>query len=322
MGGSLQPFFAERNLAAQTAMSSNNYRAPEDALGKGGETDVALAVSIAAMEHQQLQRRTQEAQRLGYASHDRAEPSTESARRQTYQGAQHLPPLQYRRPSQPSLPSGREEGSTLQPTQSWEAGSGANWDAEISNRMSGQQAQPLTPRVNAMAAVTQPVESSETSRARLEQRLKLYGLCERKIKGDGACQFRSISDQLYRTQDYHHEVRRVAIHQLRSNFQDYSQFVPSDYWKYVYEMEQSETWGDHICLQAIADAYGLKINIITSYPAADTCFIGITPKTQTCHRVLYLSFWAEIHYQSVYPISDPPASEKFLGSKKLARWLA
>lgn len=66
-------------------------------------------------------------------------------------------------------------------------------------------------------------------------------------------------------------------------------------------MEQPETWGDHICLQAIADAYGLKINIITSYPHQDSCFIGITPQTVKTHRILYLSFWAEIHYNSIYP---------------------
>lgn len=69
----------------------------------------------------------------------------------------------------------------------------------------------------------------------------------------------------------------------------------------MYDMEQSDTWGDHICLQAIADAYGLKINIITSYPQQDSCFIGITPDKVKTHRILYLSFWAEIHYNSIYP---------------------
>lgn len=35
-------------------------------------------------------------------------------------------------------------------------------------------------------------------RARLEERLRLYCLVERRIKGDGNCQFRSLSDQLFR----------------------------------------------------------------------------------------------------------------------------
>lgn len=45
-------------------------------------------------------------------------------------------------------------------------------------------------------------------------------------------------------------------------------------------------------LQAIADAFGLRINILTSYP--NSAFIGISPVTAKSHRCLYLSFWAEV----------------------------
>lgn len=58
-------------------------------------------------------------------------------------------------------------------------------------------------------------------------RLKRYGLCERKIKGDGNCQFRAVADQLYRDSKFHLDVRRIAVHQLRSNQSSYSQFVPT-----------------------------------------------------------------------------------------------
>lgn len=99
---------------------------------------------------------------------------------------------------------------------------------------------------------------------RLEGRLKKYSLCERNIKGDGNCQFRAgeqypyvtskpvssfsplrllhcdlqlphadvqpwsaVADQLYRDSKYHLDVRRIAVHQLRSNPSTYSQFVPT-----------------------------------------------------------------------------------------------
>lgn len=61
----------------------------------------------------------------------------------------------------------------------------------------------LVPQVNpseataaADAAGAAPV--GPTGRALLERRLRLYCLTERVVKGDGACQFRSLSDQLYR----------------------------------------------------------------------------------------------------------------------------
>jgi hypothetical protein len=58
-------------------------------------------------------------------------------------------------------------------------------------------------------------------------RLRKYNLCERKIKGDGNCQFRAVADQLYRDSKFHLDVRRIAVHQLRSNPTTYSQFVPT-----------------------------------------------------------------------------------------------
>ena len=55
----------------------------------------------------------------------------------------------------------------------------------------------LIPQVNASIAASTEEPTSE-GRARLEGRLQLYCLTERQVKGDGACQFRSLSDQLYR----------------------------------------------------------------------------------------------------------------------------
>jgi hypothetical protein len=65
-------------------------------------------------------------------------------------------------------------------------------------------------------------------------------------------------------------------------------------------------WGDHVTLQAAADYYGVKISLITSFK--DTCFIEIVPTEQKSKREMYLSFWAEVHYNSIYPIGDLPRS--------------
>ncbi|KAH9301801.1 hypothetical protein KI387_013384, partial [Taxus chinensis] len=57
--------------------------------------------------------------------------------------------------------------------------------------------------------------------------------------------------------------------------------------------------GDHVTLQAAADYYGVKICVVTSFK--DTCFIEILPKVQRSKRVIFMSFWAEVHYNSIYP---------------------
>lgn len=58
-------------------------------------------------------------------------------------------------------------------------------------------------------------------------------------------------------------------------------------------MQQFGIWGDHVTLQAVADTFGVRIAIMTSYQ--DSCVIEIQPQGQIqSQRVLYLSFWAEV----------------------------
>uniref|UniRef100_A0A0E0DDK3 OTU domain-containing protein n=1 Tax=Oryza meridionalis TaxID=40149 RepID=A0A0E0DDK3_9ORYZ len=44
--------------------------------------------------------------------------------------------------------------------------------------------------------------------------LNVYGLYEVRVSGDGNCQFRALSDQLYRSPDYHKHVRKEIVKQF------------------------------------------------------------------------------------------------------------
>ncbi|KAJ0088099.1 hypothetical protein Patl1_33249 [Pistacia atlantica] len=48
-----------------------------------------------------------------------------------------------------------------------------------------------------------------------------------------------------------------------------------------------------------------KICLITSF--RDTCYIEIIPKDKNPTRELWLSFWSEVHYNSLYATGDVPA---------------
>lgn len=47
-----------------------------------------------------------------------------------------------------------------------------------------------------------------------------------------------------------------------------------------------------LALQAAADYFGLRINVLTSFE--HSCFIEIEPRQPRSSRTLYLSFWAEV----------------------------
>ncbi|KAF8115289.1 hypothetical protein N665_0029s0125 [Sinapis alba] len=157
-----------------------------------------------------------------------------------------------------------------------------------------------------------PSEDEQISdHERLSQRLKLYGLVENKIQGDGNCQFRALSDQLYRSPEHHNAVREQVVNQLAYNREVYEGYVPMAYNDYLKTMKRNGEWGDHVTLQAAADWFGVRMFVITSFK--DTCYIEILPHLQKSNRLICLSFWAEVHYNSIYPEGELPIRE---GKKK------
>ncbi|KAK4833229.1 hypothetical protein QYF36_001082 [Acer negundo] len=84
----------------------------------------------------------------------------------------------------------------------------------------------------------------------------------------------------------------------------YEGYVPMKYKTYVKQVKKSGEWGDHVTLQAAADRFGAKICLVTSF--RDTCFIEIMPKDKNPTRELWLSFWSEVHYNSIYASGDVP----------------
>lgn len=145
----------------------------------------------------------------------------------------------------------------------------------------------------------------DVDHGRLQLRLDFYGLREKIVKGDGNCQFRALSDQLFRDGGANHEeVRSSVVERLLSNPDDYAPYcAPMSIDEYVQRMSKPGEWGDHITLQAASDAYGVEINVLTSYMQAG--FIEIQPQdtdaVRNSPRALWISFFAEVHYNSIIP---------------------
>ncbi|XP_056687567.1 OVARIAN TUMOR DOMAIN-containing deubiquitinating enzyme 9-like isoform X2 [Spinacia oleracea] len=187
-------------------------------------------------------------------------------------------------------------------------------DGELGKRLNQMIPVPHVPRINGEIP---SMDEATSDHQRLLDRLQLYDLVERKVQGDGNCQFRALSDQFYRTPEHHKFARQQVVSQLKSEPESYEGYVPMEYGEYLNKMSKSGEWGDHVTLQAAADSYGVKIFLITSFK--DTCYMEIIPKVQKSKRVIFLSFWAEVHYNSIYPQGEvPPPMEM---KKKKRGWL-
>ncbi|XP_022144673.1 uncharacterized protein LOC111014304 isoform X2 [Momordica charantia] len=162
---------------------------------------------------------------------------------------------------------------------------------------------PHVPRINGEIP---SVDEAASDHERLLNRLQVYDFVERKVQGDGNCQFRALSDQLYGTPDNHELVRQKVVNQLMSHPEIYEGYVPMAYDEYLEKMSRNGEWGDHVTLQAAVDSYGVRIFVITSFK--DTCCVEILPNSQKTKGVIFLSFWAEVHYNSIHPQGGMPSA--------------
>ncbi|XXG78207.1 hypothetical protein AAC387_Pa08g2195 [Persea americana] len=181
----------------------------------------------------------------------------------------------------------------------------AKLDGAVARRLSHLSAIPHIPRINSYIP---NLSDAGQDHQRLLQRLNVYGLYEVKVSGDGNCQFRAISDQMFKSPEYHKYVRKEIVKQLKQFRSLYEGYVPMKYKRYCKKMAKSGEWGDHLTLQAAADKFGAKICLLTSF--RDTCFVEIIPREEAPQRELWLSFFSEVHYNSLYEIQDAPVQKK------------
>lgn len=181
----------------------------------------------------------------------------------------------------------------------------------LGRRLSHLDSIPHTPRINREIP---DANDATFDHERLSRRLATYGLAELQIEGDGNCQFRALADQLFRNPDYHKHVRKEVVKQLKHFRKLYEGYVPMKYKDYLKKMKKLGEWGDHVTLQAAADRFVAKICLVTSF--RDTSYIEILPKEQSPSRELWLSFWSEVHYNSLYETGEVPARPR-----KKKHWL-
>ncbi|XP_073098467.1 OVARIAN TUMOR DOMAIN-containing deubiquitinating enzyme 12 isoform X2 [Elaeis guineensis] len=126
----------------------------------------------------------------------------------------------------------------------------ASLDGAAARRLSNMSSVPHVPRINTFIP---ELSNATLDHQRLLQRLNAYGLYEVKVSGDGNCQFRALSDQMYRSPEHHKHVRKEIVKQLKECHSLYEGYVPMKYKHYCKKMAKSGEWGDHITLQAAAD---------------------------------------------------------------------
>ena len=120
-------------------------------------------------------------------------------------------------------------------------------------------------------------------------------------RGDGNCMFHSVGSALDLS---HTAVRAAAIAELQSNRHFYESFCPTSWGSYISQMSKDGEWGDHLCLQALANVYSTCITIFSDH--ATNAVLKINPETSVgLHPAIVILFWAEKHYEATADMSTP-----------------
>ena len=151
-----------------------------------------------------------------------------------------------------------------------------------------------------------PVNTSDMSV--LMTRLARIGRKPVNIVGDGNCFFRSVSHQLYGTEDRHSQIRAIAIQHLINCPEHFVEYNTDQSWlQYLQNMSTLGTWADHIIIQAVANTNSLRINIMESALNFSESTIVSSIYTQPegrNARNIYIGHLDELHYVSTTPITQ------------------
>lgn len=172
-------------------------------------------------------------------------------------------------------------------------------------------------RVLALSAEMKQVQDIEMaeSRERLSNVVDRHQATVSRVQGDGNCQFRALSVDLYGDQASHAALRQLVVRQLKAFPSRYAPFVQEPYDEYVSRMARNGQWGDNITLQAASDALRCDIRVLTDVPGAESIILhprqfteGLVNKPLwSVQKPICLTFITELHYDAAHLDLCPPA---------------
>ena len=161
--------------------------------------------------------------------------------------------------------------------------------------------------------------------ALLHSRLEFLRLRMRVIEGDGHCQFRACSDQLYGSQEYHARVRATAVENMREHADAFSCFCveESAFEIYLNQMQNGRrgkpVWGDELTLRAICNALGCTIHVLTSQRGGSrtSWYLKYVPDKQKTTKQVFLAYVSPVHYNAfeLAPAATSTSSRVVAASK-------
>eukprot|EP00039_Didymoeca_costata_P027565 m.18657 g.18657 ORF g.18657 m.18657 type:complete len:414 (+) comp6377_c0_seq1:214-1455(+) len=143
------------------------------------------------------------------------------------------------------------------------------------------------------------------------ERMDLF-LAEKKkwrkpVARDGSCLFRAVADHVYHCQARHMEIRSACVKYLREHAEDYQPFIEADFEVYLFDMEDTKTWGGNVEISALSQLFNLQFCIFRElpFPSVDKMYFPYLDESEqekSIHtKQIEVCYSGNNHYDLVCP---------------------
>ncbi|KAL1493028.1 hypothetical protein ABEB36_011170 [Hypothenemus hampei] len=126
----------------------------------------------------------------------------------------------------------------------------------------------------------------------------------KQMNEDGACLFRSIADQVYGDQEFHHQVRQDCMNYIVQNRDYFEPYVTEDFDKYVARKRTWHVHGNHLEIQAMSELYNRTIEVYC-YQIKPINIFNYSNRILNSNEPIRLSYHRMCHYNSISNPNKP-----------------
>ncbi|KAJ9598819.1 hypothetical protein L9F63_026645, partial [Diploptera punctata] len=157
----------------------------------------------------------------------------------------------------------------------------------------------------------------------MDEWLDSQGYYRKHTARDGSSLFRAVSEQVYKTQSFHEDVRRECVEFVKRNKDQFEKFLEESIEEYSTRMMSSKGWGGALEIRAMALLYkrdvhifeevGKLPNVVTDYGftktillcwSSDNFYDSVYTKSFIVAAGFCQSIAYEVLYKNVFKLSD------------------
>lgn len=124
----------------------------------------------------------------------------------------------------------------------------------------------------------------------------------REQASDGNCLFRSFSDQIYGTPEYHLLLRDRCSKYIASERNYFEQFIAEPFEEFLSRIQREGEWGDDVEIEALSEIFDCRVEIYASHNNSFMRTFHETCGAKWLHPVR-LQYEGRAHYNSLSPAS-------------------